>query len=844
MMSDNQKEITFPVSGMTCASCAAHIEHALNEVPGVAQANVNLATERATVKFKNGPVESNVLVQAVREAGYDVPGETLTLPIGGMTCASCVSHVEGALGRVPGVLSANVNLATERANVVFVPGLAGLEALKQAVAESGYQVLELEESDQEAESDQEERKMQAARFRMWVAWAFTAPIILWMFAEMFFGILWPNATIYNLGMFVLGLPVLFWVGRKTYRGAWAAVTHGHANMDTLIALGTGVSLLTGPASFFTPVANYAGVAAMIMAFHLTGRYVEETAKGRASQAIRKLLELGAKTARVIRDGEEVEIPIEAVQTGDVMVVRPGEKIPTDGVIIAGESAIDESMATGESMPVNKHPGDEVIGATVNQAGLLKVKATKVGKDTFLSQVIKMVEECQGSKVPIQEFADKVTGIFVPVVIGIAVLTVLSWVILPGLMQPLVGAGTFLPWVNPDLGVLTLAIVSMVAVLVIACPCALGLATPTALMVGSGMGAEHGILIRSGEAIQTLKDIEIVIFDKTGTITKGKPEVTDVLPADGFDAQAVLQAAASVEIGSEHPLGRSIVEKARDQGLELGDPQEFQAERGKGVVARVEDQRVLVGSRRLMADYGIDAAPLEDSLVRLEKEAKTAMLVAVDERLAGVIAVADTLKDESTGAIGELHRMGVQTAMITGDNQRTAEAIARVVGIDHVLAEVLPDGKVAEVQKLQSQFGRVAFVGDGINDAPALTQANVGIAIGTGTEIAIEASDVTLVRGELSGVVEAINLSRATFKKIRQNLFWAFFYNVAMVPLAVIGWMHPVLAEIAMATSSVTVVGNANRLRNVDIRPAYLRESGALSGAMQPVQKVEKVALGD
>ncbi len=594
-------------------------------------------------------------------------------------------------------------------------------------------------------------------------------------------------------------------------------------MDTLIAMGTLVALLTGPASFFVPVANYAGVAAMIMAFHLTGRYVEETAKGRASQAIRKLLELGAKTARIERDGSEIEVHIEEVQVGDLMVVSPGEKIPTDGIIVTGESAVDESMATGESMPVNKHPGDEVIGATVNQEGLLKVEATRIGKDTFLSQVIKLVDECQGSKVPIQEFADKVTGIFVPVVIGIAVLTVLAWVLFPGLMYSLVEAGTFLPWVTPDLSVLTLAIVSMVSVLVIACPCALGLATPTALMVGSGKGAENGILIRSGEAIQTLKEVQIVVFDKTGTITKGKPEVTDIVPVNSFEKLALLGAAATVERGSEHPLGRSIVEKAEAQGLILTEPTEFQAVRGKGVMASVNGARVLVGSRRLMRDFGIDPSLLEDELVRLENEAKTAMLVAVEDQLAGAVAVADTLKADSSKAIGALHEMGIQTAMITGDNQRTADAIARVVGIDHVLAEVLPDGKVEEVQKLQEKFDQVAFVGDGINDAPALTQANVGIAIGTGTDIAIEASDVTLVRGELTGVVEAITLSRETFKKIRQNLFWAFFYNVVMIPLAVIGWMHPVLAEIAMATSSITVVGNANRLRKLDIRPDYLRK---------------------
>jgi Cu+-exporting ATPase len=810
---------------MTCASCTSKVQSSLSNVPGVEGATVNLATERATVRFI-GDVELKALVQAVRETGYDVPTESIIMPIGGMTCASCVTTVEGALSSVPGVIQANVNLATERATITYIPGVAGLAEFKAAVDKTGYKVLEVESSDGEEEVDQDERKMQDARFRMKVAWGLTIPIILWMFLEMFFGIMWPNEFIFNLGMILLALPVLFWVGWPTYRGAWAAVSHRHANMDTLIALGTGVALLTGPASFFIPVANYAGVAAMIMAFHLTGRYVEESAKGRASQAIRKLLELGAKTAFIERDGREIEIPIEEVQVSDLMIVRPGEKIPTDGIIVSGESAVDESMATGESMPVNKSPGDEVIGATVNQEGLLKVEATRVGKDTFLSQVIKLVDECQGSKVPIQEFADKVTGVFVPIVIAIAVLTILAWMILPGFMKTLVNSGTFLPWVNPDLGVLTLAIISMVSVLVIACPCALGLATPTALMVGSGKGAENGILIRSGEAIQTFKDVQIVIFDKTGTITKGKPELTDLVAHGQWKVKGgldeLLRLAASVEKGSEHPLGRAIVERAESQGIMLFEPKNFEALRGKGVSATVGGQRVLVGSRRLMREHGIDPSPMEDELVRLENEAKTAMLVGADNSLAGVVAVADTLKDDSANAINALHQMEIKTAMITGDNQRTAEAIANVVGIDYVLAEVLPDGKVEEVQRLQQEFGLVAFVGDGINDAPALTQANVGIAIGTGTDIAIEASDVTLVRGELTGVVEAITLSRETFKKIKQNLFWAFFYNVVMIPLAVIGWMHPVLAEIAMATSSITVVGNANRLRKLDIRPDYAR----------------------
>ncbi len=828
------KNVSLPVRGMTCASCVAHVEKALKGVEGVGEVNVNLATEKASLDFRTDAVKMGDLVNAVEETGYEIPTETTTLDIEGMTCASCVNHVEQALNKVPGVIEASVNLATERASITYVAESTGPSDFKKAVREAGYEVVEGPQKgtsvDAEEHEDEVVRKMREARFRMRLAWLFTIPIVIWMVAEMFFGIIWPNETVFNLGMIVLALPVLFWVGRRTYKSGLTAVMHGYANMDTLITLGTGASLLTGPASFFFPVANYAGVSAMIMAFHLTGRYVEESAKGRASQAIRKLLELGAKTARVIRDGGEVEVPIDEVQVGDVMVVRPGEKIPTDGVVLSGESAVDESMATGESMPVNKREGDEVIGATVNQEGLLKVRATKVGKDTFLAQVVKLVEEAQGSKVPIQALADRVTGVFVPAVMTIAALTLLINLLFPGVMSSLVELGSFLPWVNPSLSPVTLAIVSMVAVLVIACPCALGLATPTALMVGSGMGAEHGILIRSGEAIQTLKDVAVVIFDKTGTLTKGKPEVTDIVAVtnEQMTHDQVLRWAASAERGSEHPLGRAVVERAELDGVPLDEPQKFQAIRGRGITALLDGRRVLVGSRRLMEEKSLDPTPLEQTLRRLENEAKTAMLVAVDGQLVGVIAVADTLKEDSANAVGALHRMGLETAMITGDNQRTAKAIAERVGIDHVLAEVLPDGKVAEVKKLQECFGSVAFVGDGINDAPALTQANVGIAIGTGTDIAIEASDVTLVRGELTGVVEAANLSRATFRKIKQNLFWAFFYNVIMVPLAVIGWMHPVLSEIAMATSSVTVVTNANTLRRVDIRPDYMREKEAKS----------------
>jgi Cu+-exporting ATPase len=844
------KQVTMPIQGMTCASCVNHVAQGLEKVPGVAKVQVNLATEKAMVTFDDGPVPLTTLVQAVQETGYDVATEKVSLPIGGMTCASCVAHVEGALAQVPGVLSVNVNLATEKASVEFLPTVTGLPEFRRAVADVGYEVLPTAEEKAEEELSREVRKMQTARRRMILAWAFTGPIILWMLPEMLFGLAWPNETVFKLGMLLLAVPVLFWVGQHTYVAAWRSSIHGAPNMDALIAMGTGASFLTGIATFFAPIPTYAGVAAMIMAFHLTGRYVEASAKGRASQAIRKLLELGAKTARILVDGSEREVPIDEVQVGDVMVVRPGEKIPTDGVVVEGESAVDESMATGESMPVNKHPGAEVIGATVNQDGLLKVRATRVGKDTFLAQVVRLVEEAQGTKVPIQAFADRVTAVFVPIVLVVALLTFLAWFLFPDALRPVAEwAAGFLPWVDPSLNAFTLALITTVSVLVIACPCALGLATPTALMVGSGIGAENGILIRSGEAIQAMRDVRVVVFDKTGTLTKGKPEVTDQIPNPksanvGGLSEAekrisesandeLLRWAASVEVGSEHPLGKAIVHRAEEQGIALGELRGFKALRGKGVrgtvggVSRRRNEErglqtpkwriVLVGSRALLDEHGVDVVAIENEMRHLEDEGKTAMLVAVDGELLGLLAVADTLKDDAVAAVSELRALGLQTAMITGDNQRTARAIARQVGIDHVLAEVLPEAKLLEVQRLQAETdGLVAMVGDGINDAPALTQADVGIAIGTGTDIAIEAADITLVRGDLSGVVSAVKLSRATFNKVIQGLFWAFFYNVVMIPLAILGMMHPVLAEIAMATSSVTVVTNANLLRRVDI----------------------------
>jgi Cu+-exporting ATPase len=813
-------KVTLDLVGMSCASCATTIEKALGKAEGVADATVNFAAEKAYVTYDPTSTDYQALVKAVENTGYGVQSklESTTLKIGGMTCASCTQTVEKALKGVPGVASASVNLATEAGTVSYDSRIVTIDDLKTAVANTGYEVID-EEKAREEEADEDDLKMSAARQRMFRAWGFTAPIILWMLAEMISGVAWPTRFVFDLGMILLALPVVFWTGWPTLRSAFKAVSHGSANMDVLIALGTSVSFLTGLASFFTPVANYAGVAAMIMAFHLTGRYVETAAKGRASQAIKRLLELGAKTAHILVDGEEKEVAIEEVGTGTIMVVRPGEKIPTDGIVEDGSSAIDESMATGESMPVNKAPGDKVIGATVNQEGLLKVRATKVGKDTFLSQVIKMVEECQGSKVPIQEFADRVTSYFVPVVLGVAAMTLVLWLAMPGVLQPVVSwASAFIPWVNPTLGSFTLAIFAAVAVLVIACPCALGLATPTALMVGSGLGAANGIIIRKGEAIQTLRDVHTIVFDKTGTITKGKPEVTDMVPLPGHTESELLGLAASLESGSEHPLGRSIVERARESGTELEEIENFKAIRGKGVEAEIRGKRALIGSVKLMKEKGLDPSLTKADIERLEGEAKTAMLVTYDGELIGTIAVADTLKEDSVEAIRELEDMGIETAIMSGDNQRTVEAIARQVGISRVLAEVLPDGKVEEIKSLQRKVGSVAMVGDGINDAPALTQANVGIAIGTGTDIAIEASDVTLVRGELSSVVTAVKLSRATFRKILQNLFWAYFYNTVAIPVAILGLLHPVIAEAAMAISSINVVTNANLLRRAKIQP--------------------------
>jgi Cu+-exporting ATPase len=563
------------------------------------------------------------------------------------------------------------------------------------------------------------------------------------------------------------------------------------------------------------------MGANIMFFHLIGRYLEARAKGHASQAIKKLLQMGAKTAKVLRNGEEIEIPIEALQPGDVMVIRPGEKIPTDGIVVKGHSAVDESMATGESLPVEKREDSEVIGATINKHGLLHVEATKVGNDTFLSQVIKMVEEAQGTKVPIQEFADRVTGYFVPVIIVFSILTFTTWAIWGDSMRNLLFVvSPFLPWINPTVGRFTLAYLASAAVLVISCPCALGLATPTALMVGSGIGAEKGVLIRRGEAIQTMKDIKVIAFDKTGTLTKGKPAVTEVEVTGELADEQLLSYAASVESASEHPLGHAVVEAIKDKDVKLKEVLNFTSHTGKGVSGEVEGYTILVGSRLLMQDHGVEASGFRERMEQLEEQGKTVVIVAMNHQVAGLIAIADTLKEEAHFAVSELKSLGLETVMITGDNMRTAAAIGKQLGIDHVVAEVMPDGKVEEIKRLQEKMGIVAMVGDGINDAPALKQSNVGIAIGTGTDIAIEAADITLIRGDLAGLITAIKLSRGTFTKIRQNYFFAWFYNAIAIPIAAMGLLHPMIGMAAMSMSSVNVVWNSLRLRRYNVDAEY------------------------
>lgn len=800
-MSEELKKITFKIQGMTCASCAARIEKGLLKLDGVYSATVNFAVEKATVEYDPSKVGPDKFLKIVEDLGYHLAAERVDLKISGMNCAACANRIEKKLGGLSGVFRASVNFALEWATVEYNPAQISVADLQKAVAEIGYKAeaggKRFDEDREKLERERETRR-QALLFIM--SAVLSMPLAAVMFGDLL-RIHLPAIVMSRVFQFILATPVQFIAGWQFYRGAYQNLRHGSANMDVLVAIGTTAAYLFSVANtFFIPGHVYYETSAIIITLIILGRLLEARAKGRTSEAIKKLMGLQAKTARVVRGGQEVDIPIEDVQVGDVVLVRPGEKIPVDGVIIEGFSTVDESMLTGESLPVDKTVGDEVIGATINKQGSFKFRATKVGAETALAQIIKIVEDAQGSKAPIQRLADVISGYFVPAVVGVAVLTFGIWYF----------------WADP--GNLARALINFTAVLVIACPCALGLATPTSIMVGTGRGAENGILIKGGEHLEKAYRLQAVVLDKTGTITKGQPEVTDVIAIGAAtDERELLRLVASLERNSEHPLGQAIVQSAKERELKLEDPRDFEAVAGHGVVGVVAGQKLLVGNRKLMEKNNVPLAAFGDRIEKLENEGKTAMLVAIAGQPAGIVAVADTVKENSAEAIAELKRMGIRTMMITGDNRRTAAAIARQVGIEpeNVLAEVLPEDKANEVEKLKKQGLVVGMVGDGINDAPALATADLGIAIGTGTDVAMEAADITLMRGDLRGIAAAIKLSRATMRNIKQNLFWALIYNTLGIPIAAFGYLSPVLAGAAMAFSSVSVVTNALRLKRFD-----------------------------
>ena len=786
---------------MSCASCAAGIEKSLNRLEGVRQASVNLALEQATVEYDDQAVKPETITTTIKRLGYDIIDdqntETVKFNVKGMTCAACSARVEKKLNQLPGVEKAGVNLATEIATVEYDGSKVKVADLLKAVEALGYQAVRAEEISRDREKEAREKETRRLRREFIISAVVSSPLMLAMFLSMF-GIDVPflHNAYFQL---IIATPIQFIIGSRFYKNAYYALRAKSPNMDVLIAMGTSAayffSIYNG---FFAPAKPgmmqdlYFEASVVIITLILLGKYLEAVAKGKTSEAIKKLMGLQAKTARVIRNGEEVDIPIAEVEPGAVIVVRPGEKVPVDGKIIEGNSALDESMLTGESLPVEKKDGDLVVGATINKFGTFKFEATKVGKDTVLAQIIKMVEEAQGSKAPIQKIADQVSGVFVPVVIGIALLTFVLWYLVAG-----------------DL---TSAIVSAVSVLVIACPCALGLATPTAIMVGTGKGAENGILIKGGEYLEMAYKLNTVVLDKTGTITKGEPEVTDSLTLGELAPDQILRWAAIAEKRSEHPLGVAIYEKGKKEYGQLPDADEFTAIPGRGVMAMVEGKAIYLGTRKLMLDQGIDLGMTETTIAELEDAGKTAMLMAIDQKVEAIIAVADTVKENSGAAIAELQQMGVEVYMITGDNRRTAATIAKQVGITKVLAEVLPEHKAEEVEKLKKQGKIVAMVGDGINDAPALATADIGMAIGTGTDVAMEAADITLMRGDLKTIPAAIRLSRKTMRKIKQNLFWAFIYNTIGIPFAAFGLLNPMIAGAAMAFSSVSVVTNSLGLK--------------------------------
>jgi len=798
MVAEKTKKIVLNIGGMSCINCARTIEKQLSKLNGVTQATVNLAAEKAIIDYNPDVVDQKTIEATITDVGYQVIHEKIVIPVGGMTCINCAKTIEKVLNGREGVYSAVVNFAAEQVTVEYNPEQISNVAIKKAITDTGYEVIETQKTaDVDTESKARQQHVRRLKLLLAASVGLTIPIVILMWIPLL------PMELNKIVMFLLATPVQFIVGWTFYVGAYKALRNKTANMDTLIAMGTSTAWIYSTVVTFLPgvfgdAAVFFDTSTMIMSFILAGKLLDAIAKGRTSEAIRKIMGLQAKVARVIRDSIEQEIPVEDVQVGDRILVKPGEKIPVDGTVIEGYSAVDEKVITGESIPVEKKVGDQVVGATLNKTGVFKFKATKVGKDTALAQIIGMVEDALSSKAPVQRLADVAAGYFVPAIIITATLSAFIWYFMVG--------ETFV-----------FSLTVFIAVLIVACPCALGLATPTAIMVGVGKGAENGILIKSGEALETAYKLQAVVFDKTGTLTKGEPEVTDIVSL--IPEQQLLQYAAVAEKNSEHPLGEAIVKKATQQGITIEDPESFEAIPGYGVQVEYKKQRILLGNRKLMETNKIDISSLEVKMAALEEGGKTAMLIAVDDKFAGLIAVADTLKEHSTEAVHALQKMGLEVIMLTGDNPRTANAIAKQAGVNRVIAEVLPDEKANQIKKLQAEGRVVAMVGDGINDAPALAQANIGIAVGSGTDVAVETGDIVLIKNDLRDVVVSIQLSRATMRKIKQNLFWAFFYNIILIPLAA-GLFYPILhvlfdpvyAAAAMATSSVTVVTNASLLR--------------------------------
>ncbi|MEC2074506.1 heavy metal translocating P-type ATPase [Metabacillus fastidiosus] len=803
----SQKETTLQISGMTCAACATRIEKGLKKLEGVEDANVNFALEKTNIKYDPDKTDTAKFKEKVQSLGYNVVSDKAEFNISGMTCAACANKIEKRLNKLDGVDKAVVNFALESVLVEYNPDQVSVSDMKEAIKKLGY-TLEQKQEKAGEQVDHRQKEIEKQQGKFLFASILSFPLLWAMVSHFeFTSFIWlPDMFMNPWVQFALATPVQFIVGRQFYVGAFKALRNKSANMDVLVALGTSAAYfyslylsIMSIGSDTHMVELYYETSAVLITLIILGKLFEAKAKGRSSEAIKKLMGLQAKNAMVMRDGQEMIIPIEDVLKGDIVYVKPGEKVPVDGEIVEGQSALDESMLTGESIPVDKGIGDHVIGSTINKNGFLKIKATKVGKDTALAQIIKVVEEAQGSKAPIQRLADVISGIFVPIVVGIAVVTFLVWYFA-------VSPGEFAE-----------ALEKFIAVLVIACPCALGLATPTSIMAGSGRAAEFGILFKGGEHLETTHRLDTIILDKTGTVTNGKPSLTDVLLAKGVDETEFLTLVGTAERNSEHPLAEAIVEGIKDKGIKLGSSDTFEAIPGFGIQSMVNGKQLFIGTRRLMAKHNIDVQNELSKMENLEKQGKTAMLVAIDGRYAGTVAVADTIKETSKEAISRLHSMGLEVVMITGDNTQTAQAIADQVGIKKVIAEVLPEGKAEEVKKLQQAGKKVAMVGDGINDAPALATADIGMAIGTGTDVAMEAADITLIRGDLTSIADAIFMSKKTITNIKQNLFWALAYNVIGIPIAAAGFLAPWLAGAAMAFSSVSVVLNALRLQRIRLK---------------------------